>query len=158
MNLFHMFWGFLFNFMKTRIYVKRCFSSGSQKALEKDGWQITHDPYELAPIIYRSKLKIDLGAEKLLGAEKKNEKIAVEIKSFIDESPIYEYHLALGQYINYKVALQKQEPDRLLFLALSQEAHDYLFTQELVQESAQFAGIKLIVFDPSLPQITQWKK
>jgi hypothetical protein len=31
---------------------------------------------------------------------------------------------------------------------MSQEAHEYLFSQELVQESAELAHIRLIVFDP----------
>jgi len=98
-----------------------------------------------------------LGAEKLLAAEKSSEKIAVEIKSFLEESLIYEYHLALGQYLNYQVALYKQESERVLFLALSQEAYEYLFSQELVQETAKIVGIKLIIFDSNHHQILQWK-
>jgi hypothetical protein len=137
---------------------KDIFHQAVRDALIQDGWTVTHDPYEIAPIMYRSKLKIDLGAEKLIAAEKLSEKIAVEVKSFLDESPIYEYHLALGQYINYQIALQRQEPERLLFLAMSQEAHEYLFSQELVQESAELAHIRLIVFDPINKIITQWRR
>ncbi len=49
-------------------------------ALEKEGWIITHDPYKI--MIGRRKGYIDLGAE-IIGAEKDNLRIAVEIKSFI---------------------------------------------------------------------------
>ena len=39
---------------------------------------------------------IDLGAERLLVAEKAGEKIAVEIKSFLGASNIYEFYTAFG--------------------------------------------------------------
>lgn len=50
-------------------------------ALEKDGWAVTHDPFRLK---WRDKkMYIDLGAERLLAAEKGTQKIAVEVKSFV---------------------------------------------------------------------------
>ncbi len=48
--------------------------------LEKDGWTITHDPYYLK--VGGVEFYIDLGAETLIAAQRKNQKIAVEIKSF----------------------------------------------------------------------------
>ena len=50
-------------------------------ALTKDGWEITHDPFTMR--IGKLDLQVDLGAERLLAAEKGDEKIAVEIKSFL---------------------------------------------------------------------------
>jgi hypothetical protein len=58
-------------------------------ALENDGWTITHDPYKI--MIGRRRGYIDLGAE-LIGAERETEKIAVEIKSFLDTN-LYAYSL-----------------------------------------------------------------
>jgi hypothetical protein len=49
-------------------------------ALEKDGWTITKDPLTLE--IGDRSLFVDLGAEKILAAEKQGRKIAVEVKSF----------------------------------------------------------------------------
>ncbi len=46
-------------------------------------------------------MQIDLGAERLIAAQKQDERIAVEIKSFIAPSAIYEFHTALGQSLNY---------------------------------------------------------
>jgi len=57
-----------------------------KKALEKDGWIITKDPLKLT--VGSRSLYVDLGAEKLIAAEKENQKIAVEIKSFLNPSPI----------------------------------------------------------------------
>ena len=53
-------------------------------ALEKEGWIITHDPYFLR--LEGVNYPVDLGAEKLLAAQKENTKILVEIKSFLAES------------------------------------------------------------------------
>ena len=46
-------------------------------------------------------LYVDLGAEKLIAAEKENQKIAVEIKSFIGNSQVADLEQALGKYILY---------------------------------------------------------
>ena len=59
-----------------------------------------------------------MGAEKIIAAEKGEDKIAVEIKSFIGASNISEFHTAVGQFINYRVALEKEQPERTLHLAV----------------------------------------
>ena len=84
-------------------------------ALQSDGWIITHDPYYINAdgINY----PVDLGAEKIIAAEKEGHKIAVEIKSFLAESLVNEFHGALGQYLDYETGLEEQdliifEPDK----------------------------------------------
>ena len=52
-----------------------------RKALVKEGWDITDDPL-IVPFGRRDVL-IDLGAERMLAAERNGERIAVEIKSFL---------------------------------------------------------------------------
>ena len=52
----------------------------------EEGWNITHDPYQID--IGFTDLYIDLGAERLIAAEKDSEKIAIEIKSFLAASTI----------------------------------------------------------------------
>ena len=47
----------------------------------------------------------DFGAEKMIAAERGNQLIAVEIKSFVGPSVVREYHGALGQFLNYRMAL-----------------------------------------------------
>jgi hypothetical protein len=65
-----------------------------KRTLEKDGWLVTHDPYEIR--LGRIGYEVDLGAEKLLAAEKEGEKIAVELKSFVGPSDVNEFHKAVG--------------------------------------------------------------
>lgn len=93
-------------------------------ALENEGWIITHDPFPVK--IGRKSAEIDLGAERLIAAEKENEKIAVEIKSFVTSSTITEFYHALGQFQLYERALKLHDPGRILFLALPFEAYDEL--------------------------------
>ena len=90
-------------------------------ALQKDGWTITHDPYHID--LGFVDLYIDLGAEKLIAATKDNNKIAVEIKTFIASSTITEFHSAIGQYVNYRLALEENDAERLLYLAVPMEIH-----------------------------------
>ena len=64
-------------------------------------------------------MEIDLGAERLLAAHRGTEKIAVEVKSFLaSTSTISQFHMALGQFINYRAALRQEEPNRALYLAV----------------------------------------
>ncbi len=53
-----------------------------------------------------TKFEIDLGAQQLLAVERDQEKIAVEIKTFLSASPLTDYHAALGQFLNYRLALE----------------------------------------------------
>lgn len=79
-----------------------------KEALIKEGWTITHDPLRLP--IGKTKVYIDLGAEKLLGAERDGEKIAIEIKSFVGLSNIADLELALGQFLLYEFILEIGRP------------------------------------------------
>lgn len=80
-------------------------------ALEADGWTITDDPLRVS--FGGRNLFVDLAAELLtIGAERGNERIAVEIQSFLSPSPMFDLEHALGQYGLYRVALGDAEPER----------------------------------------------
>jgi hypothetical protein len=64
-----------------------------RNALVKDGWTITHDPYTMT--FGQKDVFVDLGAERLLAAEKGAERIAVEVKSFQGPSDIRDLELAI---------------------------------------------------------------
>ena len=92
------------------------FHNAVKTALEHDGWTITHDP--LALEFGLGSLYVDLGAERVIAAERKNEKIAVEVKSFLSGSAVSEFHTALGQYLNYRLLMKEQYPEYKLYLGL----------------------------------------
>jgi hypothetical protein len=60
-----------------------------------------------------------LGAERLLAADRGQEKIEIEIKTFASESLITDYHAALGQFLNYRLALKLNGIDQALYLVVS---------------------------------------
>ncbi len=131
------------------------FHEQARVALEKDGWLITDDPYILR---YEGvRMEADLGAEKLIGAQKNNTKIAVEIKSFAVQSKVYEWHSVVGQFENYTMALEKQEPDRQLFLAIPNFVHNEFFETPFVRDSIKRHDIRLIVFNPMEKMILEWR-
>ncbi len=90
---------------------KDIFHEAVKQALQKEQWVITHDPLKLE--FGNVKFKIDLGAEKLIAAEKNSEKIAVDIKSFLNPSAITDFYSALGQFLSYRIALEAIEPERM---------------------------------------------
>lgn len=129
-----------------------------KKALENEGWSVTHDPYYLSVGIGRRKVAADFGAEKFLVAEKDTEKILVEIKSFISTSNINELHHSVGQYDFYALLLEEQDPERTPFLAMPQDAYEDLIREPIIQTFLARHQVKLIIFDINKPFIHSWKK
>ena len=99
---------------------------------------------------------IDLGAERLLAAEREGMQIAVEIKTFLSDSPITDYHAALGQFLNYRLALELSDPDRKLYPAVPVAVHEAFFQREFLQISVERYQIYRIIYDPEKEVIVQW--
>lgn len=132
------------------------FHSTVKRALEKEKWVITADPLKLK--FGGINFQVDLAAERLLEAERNGEKIAVEIKSFLNASAITDFYAALGQFLSYRLALSTLEPDRLLYLAIPLDAFDTFFQMEFTQIAIKHYQISLIIYDPVKEVITQWIK
>lgn len=107
------------------------FHNAVKSALVKSGWKITADPMNIS--FGGVDQQIDLAAENVFAAERGEEKIAVEIKSFLGASAISDFHTASGQYRNYQRVLRRREPDRLLFLAVPKDAYRAFFQLEFAQ-------------------------
>ncbi|MEC4985589.1 MAG: XisH family protein [Oscillatoria sp. PMC 1068.18] len=134
---------------------KDIFHAPVKNALIKEGWTITDDPLYLD---YGGvDMYVDLGAEKLIAAEKDREKIAVEIKSFNRPSLISEFHTALGQFLNYRLVLEDIEPERKLYLAISEDVYESFFTLAFTKKAINKHQIKLMVYDFNQEVIKQWK-
>ena len=99
---------------------------------------------------------IDLGAERLIAAEKGNEKIAIEIKGFLEKSTLYAYHQALGQYRNYKLLMDLAGVDRDLFLAIPSDVYKDFFTRAFGKKSIEAEKLNLIVFNAFEKKIEKW--
>jgi XisH protein len=98
------------------VSAKDVFHEAVKQALQKEHWTITDDPLRFK--FGNVNFQVDLGAEQLLAAERAGEKIAVEIKSFLNPSAITDFYAALGQFLSYRLALEFVEPERNLYLAV----------------------------------------
>jgi hypothetical protein len=123
-------------------------------ALEKEGWIITHDPYHID--LGFVDFYIDLGAELLLAATKDDRKIAVEIKTFLAASTISEFHTAIGQFINYRIALEDDDPERRLYLAVPLDVYKRFFRYPFIQTVIVRNKIPLLVYDTEKQEIAEW--
>ncbi|MGE0085471.1 MAG: XisH family protein [Desulfococcaceae bacterium] len=134
--------------------VRDNFHNTVKNALIREGWKITHDPYFMR--YGDTEFYIDLGAEKILAAEKEGRKIAVEIKSFLGDSTVYEFHTALGQFISYRNILEEIEPDRTLYLAVPADIFDSFFRSRFGQMAVRKNQIRLIVYNAAREEIESW--
>ncbi len=131
------------------------FHGAVKNALRKEGWTITDDPLFIRG--FGIEVQIDLGAEKMIGAERDGEKIAVKVKSFVGTSAISEFHVAVGQFMNYQLVLEKQEPERVLYLAVPQDTYDTFFALEFAELAVRRYQLKLMVYDPGNEVVVKWR-
>ncbi|MGB7443882.1 MAG: XisH family protein [Coleofasciculaceae cyanobacterium] len=132
------------------------FHDNVRHALEKAGWTITDDPLHLRYGV--ADVYIDLAAEKLFAAEREGEKIAVEVKSFLGSSAISEFHTALGQFLNYRIVLEIEEPGRVLYLAVPLNTYNSFLKFEPVNTAIERYQVNLLVYEPSQEVVSQWIK
>lgn len=122
--------------------------------LESEGWTITDDPFRIE--LDKTNFQIDLAAEKIIGAEKDNKKIAVEIKSFLNPSAITDFYNALGQFLSYRLALKTLEPDRTLYLAVPLDIYQQFFVTTFVKLAINEYYLKLVVYNSKEGGLSQW--
>jgi XisH protein len=101
-------------------------------------------------------LFVDLGAERLLAAERGTERIAVEVTSFVGRSVMADLEQALGQFVLYRGLLRRSDPDRQLLLAIPKAIHESLLISELGRLACEEVSLTMLVFDPSSEVILQW--
>lgn len=123
-------------------------------ALERDGWTITHDPY----VIRYADLTLfaDLGAERALAGERGDRRIVVEIKGLSGASLIQELKLTLGQYDLYRGFLEVTDPERELYIAVSDAAYDSMARRPALQLIPQRYQLPPVIVDLEREAIVGW--
>jgi hypothetical protein len=127
-----------------------------KRALIKDQWTVTDDPLKIES--GGKRFEIDFGAERLIFADRGVEKIAIEVKSFLNPSAMTDFYGAMGQFLAYRLALQEEQPERILYLAVPEDAYRTFFQLPFVQRAVQAYALLLVVYDPTQEAITQWIK
>jgi hypothetical protein len=135
---------------------KDTFHEHVKTALVKDGWTITHDPYTTS--LGQTKVFSDLGAERPIAAERGDQKIAVEIKSFLGVSPVRELEQALGQFVLYDTLIRSTQPERQLYPAVPDDLYKSLLDNQLGQSLRDTKGLAIVTFDPDCEEIVRWVK
>ena len=125
-----------------------------KRALIKDGWTITHDPLRLS--WGKKDMYVDLGAERLIAAEKAEQRIAVEIKSFVGDSEMDDLEKAIGQYVVYRAVLAERDPRRAIYLAVPQDVIQDIFEEPLGELLLRNNLVQVIGFDPQEEVIVKW--
>ena len=127
-----------------------------RNALEKDGWFITNDPFyvESGGI----EIEIDLAAEKFIVAEKGLNKILVEIKSLKRRSLLYDFHGAIGQYVDYRGVLTDEDINRQLFLAIPDSVYQLMMEKPFYGKRLKENKVNLIIVDILTETVVQWIK
>lgn len=135
-----------------------------KQALIKDGWDITDDPFV---ITYGERfLFVDLGATSntdqnnlygtFLGAEREGVKIAIEIKEFGGKSAITDLEQAMGQYSLYRLLLNRIEPERKLYLAITDFTYNDIFNEPIGELVIQDLPLNLIIVDVVKTEVSLW--
>jgi hypothetical protein len=125
------------------------------EALVADGWTITHDP--LAVQIGLRRLFVDLSADRMaIGAERAGERIAVEVQSFLSKSDVDDLYRAVGQYVVYKLLLDREPLGRVLYLGVTTEVDAGILAEPLGRLVLTELGIRLMVFDPDERRVIRW--
>lgn len=136
---------------------KDIFHETVKTALLKDGWVITNDPL-FVPTEGGVNFFIDLGIEKIIGAQKNGEHIAIEIKSFDENTPAYSFYEILGQFLIYEIALQEQLKPWQLFVALSSLGFKRLDEAPIFNRAIIKFNLNFVIFDPIDKIIIEWRR
>ena len=80
----------------------------------------------------------------------------MEVKSFLGPSRLYDFHLALGQFLAYRTAIAHHDPERLLSLAVPGDVYEQIFGGPMVQQIIHQYQVRLLIFDPIREEIITW--
>lgn len=125
-----------------------------KEAVIKDGWEITDDPYVIS---YGDRfLFVDLGASGFIGLQQGNKQIAIEIKQFRGQSQVNDLEQAIGQYSLYRILLNQIDPERDLYLAISEATYSDIFNEPIGKLAIAEIPLKLVIVNLNTKEITQW--
>lgn len=125
-----------------------------KEAVIKDGWEVTDDPYVIS---YGDRfLFVDLGASNFIGVRQGSKQIAIEIKQFRGQSQVTDLEQAIGQYSLYRILLNQIDPERDLYLAISETTYNDIFDEPIGKLAIAEISLKLVIVDVNNKEITQW--
>jgi hypothetical protein len=83
--------------------------------------------------------------------------LLVELKELANVlSPVEALANAIGKFMLYRIILDKNDSNVLLYLAVSQESYSGILSEQIGQWTLERLNIPLIVFDEEAEEVTQW--
>jgi hypothetical protein len=73
-------------------------------------------------------------------------------------SDLGQFEDALGQFLLYKLALFKKEPERTLFLAVPSSFFESFFDDPFFLEAVNHYDVKMVIFEEKHNKIKEWKR
>jgi XisH protein len=61
------------------------------------------------------------------------------------------------QFLNYRLALEMTEPDRILYLAVPIDIFNTFFQERFTQAAISHYALKIIAYKPNTEEIIEWK-
>jgi hypothetical protein len=124
------------------------------RALDKDGWLVIDHPLTIRNALGRNHVYADL---RLRQTNTGQQIIVVEVKCFPDaRSVLEEFYHAIGQYQVYRNALELNQMDVPLYLAVPLPVYADFFQRTLIQKTLGEVKVKLLVVDLENEVIVQW--
>lgn len=108
-------------------------------------------------------LFVDLAASPLskgqfIGAQRRDQRIAVEIKEFRGKSAVNDLEQAIGQYVLYQLLLKQVDPKRRVYLAISDIVYDEIFSEPIGELVINELPMDLIVINVQAKEVKKWIK
>ncbi len=132
---------------------KDIFHDTVKNALIADGWEIIAEHLRIN--LDGSPMYVDIAAQEVIAAEKEGRKIAVEVKRFLESSPMNAFHTSLGQYLNYRLAIVQDKLDYTLYLAVPEEVYNLFFQLPFTRKVIEQYKLKLIVYNTET-EVLEW--
>ncbi len=92
----------------------------------------------------------------MIGIRRGDQRIAIEIKQFKGQSQVTDLEQAIGQYLLYKILLNQVDPDRDLYLAISETTYNDMFIEPIGQLAIAKIPPKLLIINIEHREIIQW--
>lgn len=127
-----------------------------KQAITRAGWKVTNDPL-FVPTAGGVNFFIDIGAEHIIEAEKEGKQIAIEVKSFNQDSASYSFYEILGQYLVYEEALKEQPQTMPLYIAIASLGYEKLIDTPIFKRMIEKHGLKFIIIEPQTQTIDSWQ-
>ncbi len=79
------------------------------------------------------------------------------MKSFQESSKLYQFHLVLGQFLNYRSALREMTLDWIVYIAVPLGTYNEFFKLRFIEQQVKEYDLKLLIFNSNTEEIVLWR-